>query len=148
MLLKGKALSKKYSAVADETIPLVLDVEQQTIRIPSMPAFKEPFNRFMRLMDALSESNAVSSMDKVRAKRHRLEDVLLCYLMVWSFLEGMKQMTKLETKHPIIVKIQTRMLLFYGYTGLETTHLTLSQWANITEEIQEHTKTILSELAA
>jgi hypothetical protein len=148
MLLKGQALSKKYSSVADPDMKTVLNMAEETIRIPSMPALKRTFNEFRQLMDLIGKSNAVSSIDKLQSTRPRLDEVLLCYLLAWSFLEGMKQMTKLETKHPIIVKIQTRVLLFYGYTGLETTHLTLSQWANITEEIQEHTKTILRELAA
>ena len=130
MLLKGQALSKKYSSVADPDMKTVLNMAEETIRIPSMPALKRTFNEFRH------------------STRPRLDEVLLCYLLAWSFLEGMKQMTKLETKHPSIVRIQTRLLAFYEYTGLETTHLTLTQWSNITEEIQEHTKTILRELAA
>ena len=148
MLLKGQVLSKKFSPVADPDIQTVLNVKEETIRIPSMPALKRTFNEFRYLMNSLGESNAVSGIEKLQSKRHRLDEVLLCYLLAWSFLEGMKQMSKMETKHSSVVRIQTRLLAFYGYTGVETTHLTLSQWSNITEEIQEHTKTILQELAA
>jgi hypothetical protein len=147
MLLKGQALSKKFSSVADPDIPTVLNMKEETIRIPSMPALKRTFNEFRYLMDSLGETNVISSMENIQSGRRRLDEVLLCYLLAWSFLEGMKQMTKMDTKHPSIVRIQTRLLAFYGYTGLGVAHLTLSQWTNITEEIQEHTKKILRELS-
>lgn len=148
MFQDGQVLSKKYSPVADEHTPQILSIKTQTIRVPSTPGFKHSFTMLRCLMNSFGTSSLVSSLELLRYRRNQIHDVVLCYLLVWSFLEGMKQMTKLETKHPSIVIIQSRILVFYEYTGIETPHLTLSQWSNITEEIQEHTKTILRELIA
>lgn len=128
-------ISEKHKS-AGEFIDSIIDTNKKIINIPSNPQIIRTFEQMYEQMDHYVNFESISTIEQIESKCHQLEDVAWFYVMVWAFLEGLKQLTKLETKQIGVVRLKDRLLVFFGYNSIEYIHATTAKWTRVSELIE------------
>lgn len=122
----------------------ILDVVDETILIHTTPPFRGSFSQLIGMMNKYESVAEIT--DEIQANRLPEEDIghlLLCLQLILSFLDGMDELSKLETKRSNIVKLQARVLEFHGYDSVKHIHTTSAKWQDMSRLIRDKTITLL-----
>jgi len=142
MPMAKDVISQKHKS-AGEFIDSIIDIKKKTINIPSNIQIIRTFDEMYEQMDHYVNFESISSIEQIERKCHTLEDVAWFYVMIWAFLEGLKQLTKLETKQMGVVRLKDRLLVFFGYNSIEYIHATTAKWTQVSELIEKQIVDVL-----
>ena len=135
-------ISEKYTSIGTSA-KNIIDMENQEIRIPSDPPIIRTFQQMYEQMEYYGNFESISNMHEIRKKGYDIDEISWFYVMLWAFLEGLKQLTKMETKRLGVVRLKDRLLVFFGYTSMVHTHTTTAKWLILSETIERQIMDVL-----
>jgi hypothetical protein len=128
--------TRKPSNVSHQPKEPILDLYGETIRINLEPTKYVPFKQLQRAFDKYINIDRIRNPETIRKHRYNMLDVAYYLQVMLIFMEGLKEMTKLSTKHVCIMTMKTRLLQFMN-CDTSILHTTESKWQEISNHIQD-----------
>ena len=117
----------------------ILDVFDETILVRCDPPLSCLFTQLYEMMDYYQSITHITDVYIPYAgEPNDISHLLLCLQLILSFLDGMEELTKMETTKPNIKSMKMRILDFNGYIANEYMHTTSSKWKHTSDIIKEN----------
>jgi len=130
----------------NERLAPILDVIDETILIRTTPTMRGSFDQLRGMLDYYkSLSELVDNIERNGLPRD-IGHLLLCLQLMLSFLDGMDELSKLETKRLNVSRVQCRILEFNGYDPLKYMHTTSIRWRATSSVMKDHIISIMLQL--
>lgn len=121
----------------------ILDVVDETIIIRCNPTIRGSFSQLYHMMNTYDTMERVMDDIQCNGIPRDASHLLLCFQLILSFLDGMDELTKLETKRMNIRRIQMRILQFHGYNTTTHMHTTTTKWKDISYSLKDRIITFM-----
>jgi hypothetical protein len=124
----------------------ILDVWDETILIRCTPPI---YGSFQQLHEMINYYKNIADISNdyipylVSCQAIDITHLMLCLQLILSFLDGMDELTKLETKRSNITLLKMHILEFNGYDTLEYMHTTSMKWKFASDVIKTNTINIM-----
>jgi hypothetical protein len=128
--------TRKPANVSHQPKEPILDLYGETIRINLEPTKYVPFKQLQRAFDKYINIDRIRNPETIRKHRYNMLDVAYYLQVMLIFMEGLKEMTKLSTKHVSVMTMKTRLLQFMN-CDTSILHTTESKWQEISNHIQD-----------
>lgn len=122
----------------DDRLVLILDVIDETILIRTTPITRGSFDQLYGMLDYYKSLYDISDDIEKNGLPTDIGHLMLCLQLMLSFLDGMGELTKLETKRLNVRRIQCRILEFNGYDPLKYMHITSARWVATSNVMKDH----------
>lgn len=123
-----------------------INVYDETIQIRTTPVINGTFEHLREAIDQYKTLDRIRTPTMIRHRKMDICDVVYHLQLMLSFLEGLDEMTKLETKYVNIMMLKTRILIFMEYDPAAYLHTTASQWKETSCHIQDQIKVVMARL--
>ena len=122
----------------------ILDLKNMTITIHcDPPPLVCSFNDLTKMMLFYRNIHNISTIERIDEARVDRESVLVFLQFVMSFLNGLDELTKMQTKLYKVSELKAQLVQFMGYTGIDCIHCTSSQWAKISDKLKSDLSRIM-----
>jgi hypothetical protein len=122
----------------NERLAPILDVIDETILIRSTPPIRGSFDQLHDMLDYYNSLYDITNDIEKNGLPTDIRHLMLCLQLILSFLDGMEELTKLETKRLNVRRIQCRILEFNGYDPLKYIHITSAKWVATSNVMKDH----------
>jgi len=133
-------ISKIYSFIRKThtvSVEPIIDIVDETVLIRCDPPIRGSFSQIHSMLNHFDSMSNVIDDIQCNGINHNIEYLLLSLQLMLSFLDGLDELTKLETKHMKIARLKSRMLEFHGYNAMEYMHTTSTKWQETSIIIKE-----------
>ena len=125
-----------------------IDVRAESICIYTTPPIYGTFTQIRNAVQLYRSIDLVDTPEKIRSKRRDVSVVIYNLQIMLSFLEGLEDMSKMETKQDNVVDVKTDILTFFGYDVETHINATQRQWTKTSADIRSEIITIMGVLFA
>ena len=104
---------------------------------------------FRELMDALKKYGNIGRLrtpKMVATNQFKIYKIVYHLQLVISFLEGLNEMTKLETKRESVVQLKECILTFMEHDPSTHLHTTMGKWLDISRNMQDDIAYVMDDL--
>jgi hypothetical protein len=131
----------------DADVPISrIDVYTETIYIQTKPIICSSFSQIRNAIYLYRSIDRIDTPEKIRENRYDIKSVIYNLQLILSFLEGLGDLTKMETKHEIVMELKTGILMFFGYDVHTHLNTTKPMWANTSLCIQKEIMDVMGVL--
>jgi len=124
----------------------VIDINNETIQVLTVTAM---CSSFRELMDALKKYGNIGRLrtpKRIATNHFKIYKIVYHLQLVISFLEGLNEMTKLETKRESVVQLKECILTFMEYDPSIHLHTTKGKWLDISRNMQDDISYVIDDL--
>jgi hypothetical protein len=122
----------------------ILDLENQTITFHcSPPSLVCSFNDLTRMLLLYRNIRNISTVERIDEAGVDRESVIVFLQFAMCFLNGLDELTKMQTKLYKVVEVKSQLVLFMGYSSVECIHCTSAQWAVISDKLKSDLSRIM-----
>jgi len=128
----------RQTVYTNERLAPILDVIDETILIRTTPTMRGSFDQLHDMLDYYNSLYDITNDIEKNGLNSDISHLMLCLQLILSFLDGMEELTKLETKRLNVRRIQCRILEFNGYDPLKYIHITSAKWVATSNVMKDH----------
>ena len=134
---------KIYSSFDQKHVKPILDVFDETILVRTEPPIYGTFIQLHEMIDYYCNINDIKNEYLFLGEPNDISHLLLFLQLTLSFLDGLNELTRLETKRKNIISLKMRILSFHGYNTLEYMHTTSMKWNFASDVIKTNTINVM-----
>jgi hypothetical protein len=123
-----------------------IDINKGTIRLLTVSVMSSSFDDLAKALRAYESINRVRTVEMTRKHRYKIYKVVYHLQLIVSFLEGLNEMTKLDTKRESIMHLKECILRFMEYDPTIHLHTTTGKWFDASRNIQDDIAYVMDEL--
>ena len=134
---------KIYSSFEQKHVKPILDIVDETILVRTEPPIYGTFIQLHEMIDYYCSINDIKNEYLFLSEPNDISHLLLFLQLILSFLDGLDELTKLETKRKNITSLKMHILAFNGYNTLEYMHTTSMKWKFASDVIKTNTIAVM-----
>jgi hypothetical protein len=124
----------------------VIDLEKETIQVLTVTGMRASFRELMDALKKYGNIGRLRTPKMVATNQFKIYKIVYHLQLVISFMEGLNEMTKLETKRESVVQLKECILTFMEYDPSKHLHTTTGKWLEISRNMQDDIAYVIDDL--